>query len=112
MRWSVYSGDCLYPRIRRGEDMSPDLHLCTRNPGGFIATHDGACIRFDDKGYGLRTAERYRVSLTLTFTASETRYSWLNSALGVMEGEFDERAGCASQVEFTLTPFRLALCPQ
>lgn len=96
IRWSFYSGNCLYPRIRRGERVPEDLHLCTLNPGGFIETDDGARIRFDGKGYGLRSPERYRLSMTLAFSSDDSRYDWLNTVLGLMEGEFDERAGRAS----------------
>jgi hypothetical protein len=43
--WSLYAGDCLYLRIRKGEAVPDELHLCTLNPGGFIETQDGARIR-------------------------------------------------------------------
>src|SRR2546422_4770677 len=36
LRWSFYSGNCLYPQIRRGETVSDRLNLCTLNPGGYI----------------------------------------------------------------------------
>ena len=66
------------------------------NPVGFIKTPDGARIRFDGRGYGLRSRERYRTSLTLVFATEDTRYAWLTKVLGVMEGEFDEKAGRAT----------------
>ncbi len=93
MRWSFYSANCLYPRIRQGERVPDELHLCTVNPGGFIETHDGARIRFDGNGYGLRSVERYLVSMTLAFSTEDARYVWLNRELGVMEGELEEQAG-------------------
>jgi hypothetical protein len=93
MSWSLYAGDCLYPRIRKGEAVPDDLHLCTLNPGGFIETHDGAQIRFDGRGYGLRTRDWYRLSATLTFATDEVEYRWLTEVLAVMEGDFDEKAG-------------------
>lgn len=93
LRFSFYSGNCLYPQIRRGEPVPDDLHLCTINPGGYIESDDGARIAFDGKGYGLRSPERYRVSMTLAFRTDDTRYTWLNSMLGVMDGDFDEKAG-------------------
>jgi hypothetical protein len=96
LRWSLYSGDCLYPLIRRGQSVPDDVHLCTLNPGGFIDSADGARIRFDGKGYGLRSPEKYRLSMTLTFTTEDARYGWLTRVLGVMEGEFDEKAGRAT----------------
>ena len=66
------------------------------NPGGVITTDDGVRIRFDGKGYGLRTSEKYRVSMTIVFSTEETRFDWLTKVLGVMEGEFDEHAGRAT----------------
>jgi len=36
LSWSFYSGNCLYPLIRRGQAVPDDVHLCTLNPGGFI----------------------------------------------------------------------------
>lgn len=95
MSWSLYAGDCLYPRIRKGETVPDDLHLCTLNPGGFIETHDGARIRFDGRGYGLRSRDWYRLSATLTFATDAAEYEWLTNILAVMEGDFDEKAGRA-----------------
>src|SRR6266542_1207283 len=57
--WSLYAGDCFYPLIRAGQSVPDDLHLCTLSPGGFIDTEDGARIRFDGRGYGLRSPKRY-----------------------------------------------------
>jgi hypothetical protein len=95
VRWSFYSGNCLYPQIRRGEAVSDRLNLCTLNPGGYIESDDGARIAFDGKGYGLRSPERYRVSMTMTFRTDDPRYEWLNWVLGVMAGDFDEKTGRA-----------------
>ena len=95
MSWSLYAGDCLYPRIRKGDAVPDDRHLCTLSPGGFIETQDGARIQFDGRGYGLRTRDWYRLSATLTFSTNAVHYEWLTDVLAVMEGDFDERAGCA-----------------
>jgi hypothetical protein len=95
LRWSFYSGNCLYPRIRRGEAVPESLNLCTLNPGGFIESDDGARIAFDGKGYGLRSPERYRVSMTMAFRTDDDRYAWLNCVLGLMDGDFDEKSGRA-----------------
>ena len=65
------------------------------NPGGFIDTHDGARVRFDGRGYGLRSPERYLVSATLTFRTQAESYDWLTKVLAVMHGEFDEKSGRA-----------------
>ncbi|MCA1652497.1 MAG: hypothetical protein LC753_20270 [Acidobacteria bacterium] len=95
MSWSLYAGDCLYPRIRKGEAVPDHLHLCTLNPGGFIETHDGARVRFDGRGYGLRGRDWYRLSATLTFSTDAAEYTWLMNVLAIMEGDFDEKAGRA-----------------
>ncbi len=94
--FSFYSGNCLYPQIRRGAAVPDRLHLCTINPGGYIQTDDGARIDFDGNGYGLRSPERYRVSMTLTFRTDDGRYAWLNRVLGAMVGDFDEKTGRAA----------------
>jgi hypothetical protein len=96
LRFSLYSGNCLYPRIRRGEAVPDRLHLCTINPGGYLESDDGARIEFDGNGYGLRSPERYRVSMTVAFRTDDARYDWLNTLLGVMEGDFDETTGRAA----------------
>jgi hypothetical protein len=96
VRWSLWSGDCLYPLVRNGQSVPEGLHLCTINPAGFIETQDGARIRFDGRGYGLRGPEIYQTNLTLVFSTEDARYTWLTKLLGVMEGEFDEKAGRAS----------------
>ncbi len=93
MRWSLYSGNCLYPSIRKGQKVTADLHLCTVNPGGFIETRDGALIRFEGRGYGLHSSERYLVTFNLTFGTEHPRFAWLTRELGVVEGEIDEKAG-------------------
>jgi hypothetical protein len=95
MSWSLYAGNCLYPGIRRGEAVPDDLHLCTLNPGGFVETADGARLRFDGRGYGLRSRDWYRLSATLTFATDAAEYGWLTNVLAVMEGDFDEKAGRA-----------------
>ncbi len=96
LRFSFYSGNCLYPQIRRGDTVPDRLHLCTLNPGGYIESDDGARIAFDGKGYGLRSPERYRVSMTMTFRTDDVRYAWLNRVLGIMAGDFDEKNGRAA----------------
>ena len=96
LRWSFYSGNSLYPHIRRGDAVPDRLNLCTLNPGGYIESDDGARIAFDGKGYGLRSPEQYRVSMTMTFRTDDARYAWLNRLLGVMAGEFDETTGRAA----------------
>jgi hypothetical protein len=96
MNWSLWSGDCVYPLVRSGQAIPEGLHLCTLNPVGFIETADGARIRFNGRGYGLRAPEKYRTSLTMAFGTEDPRYQWLTRVLGAMEGEFDEKAGRAT----------------
>ena len=75
VRWSLWAGNCVYPLARKGQNIPDGLHLCTMNPVGFIETPDGARIRFDGRGYGLRSPERYRTSLTLVFGTEDARYA-------------------------------------
>lgn len=75
--------------------MPEGLHLCTINPAGFIETEDGARIRFEGRGYGLRDAEKYQTDLTLIFSTEDVRYERLTKIVAVMEGEFDEKTGRA-----------------
>jgi hypothetical protein len=55
LRWSLWSGNCVYPVVRSGQSVPEGLHLCPLNPAGFVETQDGARIRFDGIGYGLRS---------------------------------------------------------
>lgn len=96
IRRSLWSGNCVYPLVRKGQTIPAGLHLCTTNPSGFIETPEGARIRFDGRGYGLRSPDKYRVSVTLVFGTEDTRYAWLSKVPAVMEGVFDERAGRAT----------------
>ncbi len=57
--------------------MPEGLHLCTINPTGFIETQDGARIRFDGRGYGIRSSEKYQTNLALVFGTEDVRYQWL-----------------------------------
>src|SRR5260370_13571481 len=93
IRWSLWSGNCLYPLVRSGQSVPEGLHLCTINPAGFIETPDGARIRFDGRGYGLRSSEKYQTNLTLVFGTADVRYGRLTKVVAVMEGDFDEKTG-------------------
>jgi len=104
VRWSLWAGNCVYPLVRKGQDIPDGLHLCTMNPVGFIETPDGARIRFDGRGYGLRSPESYRTSMTLVFGTEDARYAWLTKVLGVMEAEFDEKAGRATWEVYVPAP--------
>ncbi len=101
MTWAYYAESCAYLWVKQGQEPPPDLRLCKTNPGGFIKTNDGAEIRFDARGYGFRGADAsrphiWRLTSALQFQTQDKRYDWLNTALGVWEGEFDEIAGKAT----------------
>src|SRR5258708_20982288 len=93
VRWSLWSGDCLYPLVRSGQSVPEGLHLCTVNPAGFIETPDAARIRFDGRGYGLRSSEKYQTNLTLIFSTEDVRYEWFTKVVSVIDGDFDEKTG-------------------
>ncbi|SRR5713226_8537527 len=100
IRWSFYAADCAYLLTKAGIDPGPGQHLCRTNPGGVIETDDGALIRFDAKGYGIRgydasTPHRWRLTVALQFATINRWYLWLNATLGIWEGEFDETVGRA-----------------
>jgi hypothetical protein len=99
-RWSFYVGNCAYVFVRAGLEPPPGQHLCTVHPAGIITTDDGAEIWFDAKGYGLRGADQSQphlwvLTMAVQFTTTDRRYQWLNTTLGVLVSEFDERAGRA-----------------
>ncbi len=90
----------MYLLARRGEAVPPGQYLCYTNPGGFFETRDGASIRFDAKGYGLRgfdaaRPQLWRMVMGLQFSTEDPRYAWLNTRLGVWEGLFDEQTQSA-----------------
>jgi hypothetical protein len=99
-RWSMYAGNCAYVFVRAGLEPPSGQHLCTVHPAGVIETSDGAEVWFDAKGYGLRGADKsqphvWALTMAVQFTTTDRRYQWLNTTLGVMVSEFDERAGRA-----------------
>ena len=96
VRWSLWSGNCLYPLVRSGQSVPEGFHLFTINPAEFIETPDGARIRFDGRGYGLRSSEKYQTNLTLIFSTEDVRYEWLTKVVAVMDGDFDEKTGRAT----------------
>lgn len=100
IQWSYFAVDCAYLLVRAGIEPGPGQYLCKNNPGGIIRTQDGAEIRFDARGYGLRGADpmnphKWRLTAALQFSAEDSRYEWLNATLAVWEGEFDEKLGRA-----------------
>jgi Protein of unknown function (DUF3237) len=101
IKLSFFAQDCAYLQVQAGIEPSPGQHLCKENDGGIIETEDGARIIVDTKGYGLRGADaanpsKWRLAMAVQFSTSDERYSWLNTAFGFWEGEFDEKTGRAS----------------
>jgi hypothetical protein len=97
--WSFYAADCAYLAVRAGFEHPVD-ELCRTHPGGEIRTDDGALIRWDARGFGLRGADparlhRWRMASAIVFDTDDDRYAWLNRAMAVWQGEFDERVGVA-----------------
>ncbi len=113
IRWSMFTADCVYPLVQAGVTPPPGQHLCTTNPGGVIETDDGAQIWFDAKGYGLRGYDAARphlwhLTMALQFSTTDERYHWLNTTLGVWEGEFDENTAQAHYRAYAeVTPNRI-----
>ncbi len=58
--------------------------MCAMAPVATITTGDGARIRFEGSD------PTWRVAATLCFTTDDSRYSWLDGALALWEGEFNE----------------------
>jgi hypothetical protein len=71
----------------------PGSIMCPMAPVARITTADGARIRFEGRGYGIRSSQSdptWRVAATLHITTGDSRYSWLDGALALWEGEFNE----------------------
>jgi hypothetical protein len=101
IKLSFFAQDCAYLLVQAGVEPSPGQHLCKENDGGIIETEDGAKITVDTKGYGLRGADpanpkKWRLAMTVQYSTNDQRYSWLNTAFGFWEGEFDEKTGRAN----------------
>jgi hypothetical protein len=99
-RWSMYAGNCAYVGCRE-----PDS---SRHPGNISALF----IRLasskrptgpkygstpEAMGCGADQGQPHLWGLTMAiqFTTTDPRYQWLNTTLGVVVSEFDERAGRA-----------------
>ena len=86
----------------------PGSTVCAMAPVARITTDDGAQIRFDGRGYGTRPSPSdpsWRVAATLHVTTGDSRYSWLDGALALWEGTFNEathHARCTAFLQPTL----------
>jgi len=81
----------------------PGSTMCAMGPVAKIITGDGARIRFEGRGYGIRRSQSdpvWRVAATLHFTTGDSRYSWLDGALALWEGEFSETTHHARYTAF------------
>lgn len=67
--------------------------VCESNLFGIIETDDGVQIEFDTMGFFMRPEQdnpnRWITSAAVNFNTADGRYQWLNTVLGVWEGEFD-----------------------
>jgi hypothetical protein len=71
----------------------PGSTVCRMAPVARITTGGGARIRFEGRGYGTRPSQNdptRRVAATLYVTTGDSGYSWLDGALALWEGEFNE----------------------
>ena len=87
----------------RGIAEQPGSTMCPMAPVAKIITGDGARIRFEGRGYGIRRSQSdpvWRVAATLHFTTGDSRYSWLDGALALWEGEFNETTHHARYTAF------------
>jgi hypothetical protein len=71
--------------------------LCALQIPAEIRTDDGAGITFEASGHALvpdkTQPNRWINAMTLRFETQDDRYRWLNTTLGVWEGEFDMQTG-------------------
>lgn len=67
--------------------------VCESNMFGVIETDDGAKIKFDTMGFFMRPDQDnpnlWVTSAAVKFDTEDDGYQWLNTILGVWEGEFD-----------------------
>ena len=81
-----------HPHRRSDEVMLPNLH-------GVIVTEDGAVVMFSLQGRTYFEGVTGKQLLLVTFEAEDKRYTWLNTALCVLEGLIDgERLSMTARV--------------
>ena len=71
----------------------PGSTVCAMAPVARITTGDGAQIRLAGRGYATRSTPSdpaWRVAATLYLSSDDSRYAWLDGALALWEGEFNE----------------------
>ena len=70
------------------------LEFTSDSPSDAIVPAEGRDGAYIGSGPGTVTGDRVE-GATLTFPTNAVHYEWLTDVLAVMEGDFDERAGCA-----------------
>ena len=74
--------------------------LCALQVPAEIRTDDGAEIKFEAHGNALvpdkAQPNKWINAMTLRFQTDDARYRWLNTTLGVWEGEFDMQTGVST----------------
>ena len=99
LRWSNH------PRRREDGVWLPRI-------GGVIETDDGASILFRLDGYNVSLTEPFEyvhrsVAAAMSFAAADERYRWLNTVLGVVEGDVRvEDAGDAAHEVWRIRAYR------
>lgn len=86
------SGPMLAGALRWTLFEQPGELVCEMSPVLWIDGHDGAEIRAEGRGFAARArreASLWRVAATLRFHTDDSRYAWLDGALGLWEGDFD-----------------------
>jgi hypothetical protein len=81
----------------------PGSTVCPMAPVARITTSDGAQIRFEGRGCATRPRQSdpaWRVAAALYFTTGDSRYSWLDGALALWEGEYNEATHHARYTAF------------
>ena len=70
--------------------------VCGSNLFGVITTDDDVKINFDTMGFFMRpdkdNPHKWVTSAAVSFDAEDERYNWLNTLLGVWQGEFDMKS--------------------
>ena len=70
--------------------------VCQSNLFGVISTADGAKIKFDSMGVFMvpdrEKPHLWKTSAGVSFETNNENYLWINSLLGVWEGEFDSKS--------------------
>ncbi len=79
--------------------------LCTLQVPAEIRTDDGAEIKFEALGHALTPDKtqpnKWINAMTVRFQTDDARYRWLNTTIGVWEGEFNMKTGTTTARVYT-----------